>query len=310
MEKLFDGLVINFANQNTDTILDCIKVLDIIENFDCNIFNYREVVSQLKEIGCETAKDCPRNYKTVGDEIHHGDIGFAADCFQNMMAGAWDNFSYTCEKIYGGGEKSWYHLWKSAVCTARIPNGQKIIFNNYIWDSCPIQGQDLNDLIQACNNIVERISKFPYFFNEFKKAPAAKAHHQNYEGGLIEHSFKLACYLYSRVLKIGGFTVDQVARVAMCHDFCKIGLYQLQSDGNYTYDKEKIKHHGLASVAYADLMSIALSQGERICVLLHMAGGWWNAEDENDLSLADRLWIGQNIQLLSAVQWADMKACE
>ena len=40
-----------------------------------------------------------------------------------------------------------------------------------------------------------------------------------------------------------------------------------------------------------------------------MSGGWWNTEDEEELSKSDRELIGYNIGLISAVQWADMKAC-
>ena len=142
--------------------------------------------------------------------------------------------------------------------------------------------------------------------------PAAKTHHQNYEGGLTEHNFKFACYLYGRVLTMypGTNLIENVVKIAVCHDLCKVDLYKVCEDGKYSYDYEKYKHHAKESVRRAEILGIELNQLERICILLHMAGGWWNDEDEAELSKSDRELISENIRLISAVQWADMKACE
>jgi hypothetical protein len=142
--------------------------------------------------------------------------------------------------------------------------------------------------------------------------PAAKSHHQNYEGGLTEHNFKFACYLYGRVLatRPGINLVESVVKIAVCHDLCKVNLYKLGNDGKYSYNYEEYKHHAKESARRAGILGIKLTDMERICVLLHMAGGWWNDEDEAELSTSDRELVGENIRFISAVQWADMKACE
>ena len=154
--------------------------------------------------------------------------------------------------------------------------------------------------------------KYPNVLYHLLFDPAAKTHHQNYEGGLTEHNFKFACYLYGRVLTMypGTNPIENVVRVAVCHDLCKIDLYKLGKNGKYSYDYEKYKHHAKESVRRANILGVELNQLERICVLLHMAGGWWNDEDEEELNESDRRLIGENIKLISAVQWADMKACE
>ena len=154
--------------------------------------------------------------------------------------------------------------------------------------------------------------KYPNVLYHLLFDPAAKTHHQNYEGGLTEHNFKFACYLYGRVLTMypGTNPIENVVKIAACHDLCKIDLYKLGKDGKYSYDYEKYKHHAKESIRIAKVLGIELSQLERVCVLLHMAGGWWNDEDEEELSESDRELIGENIKLISAVQWADMKACE
>ena len=104
--------------------------------------------------------------------------------------------------------------------------------------------------------------------------------------------------------------IENVVKIAVCHDLCKVDLYKLSEDGKYSYEYEKYKHHAKESVRRAEILGIELNQLERICILLHMAGGWWNDEDEEELNESDRKLIGENIRLISAVQWADMKACE
>lgn len=154
--------------------------------------------------------------------------------------------------------------------------------------------------------------KYPKVLYHLLVDPASKEKHQNYEGGLTEHNFKFACYLYGRVLKIypGTNPVENVVKIAVSHDLCKVNLYKLGKDGKYSYDRKEYEHHAKESVRRAKILGIELNQLERICVLLHMAGGWWNEEDESELSESDRELIGNNIRLISAVQWADMKACE
>lgn len=154
--------------------------------------------------------------------------------------------------------------------------------------------------------------KYPSVAYHLLTDPAAKTHHQNYGGGLTEHNFKFACYLYGRVLTMypGTNPIENVVKIAVCHDLCKVDLYKLGEDGKYSYDYEKYKHHAKESVRRTNILGIELNQLERICILLHMAGGWWNDEDEEELNESDRKLIGENIRLISAVQWADMKACE
>lgn len=153
--------------------------------------------------------------------------------------------------------------------------------------------------------------KYPSVVYHLLMDPASKANHQNYEGGLTEHNFKFSCYLYGRVLKIypGTNLIESVIKIAVCHDLCKVNLYKLGKDGKYSYDREEYEHHAKESVRRSKILGIKLDQLERICVLLHMSGGWWNIEDEEELSESDRALIGDNIGLISAVQWADMKAC-
>ena len=150
-------------------------------------------------------------------------------------------------------------------------------------------------------------------YNEYINAPAAMSHHQNYRKGLLEHSGKFAMWLYSRAVNKNGYvnlTLEECVKIGFLHDFCKLFLYSLNENGKYSCDSSLYQHHGKLSVNIAKDLGYKLSQKEKICILLHMAGGWWNQEDEEALAKTDREWIGENIKILSAVQWADMKACE
>ena len=125
---------------------------------------------------------------------------------------------------------------------------------------------------------------------------------------MLEHSVKLGEALYERTQKGINLTVEECARIALYHDLCKVGLY-ITYGNSYRCDKELYPHHGLLSVQRCEEFGIELSQTERVAILLHMAGAWWNPEDVTALTDDDRLWISKNFDILAAVQWADMKAC-
>lgn len=150
----------------------------------------------------------------------------------------------------------------------------------------------------------------------YRSAPAAAKHHQNYIGGLYEHSLKLAEILFNRTTEGGAthhiidLSVDECAKIGALHDLCKINLYTMNVDGTYSTDKNLYPHHGTLSVKMCKDFGIKLSQVEKICILLHMAGAWWNKEDTDALSIKDRKWISKHFDIIAAVQWADMKACE
>lgn len=184
--------------------------------------------------------------------------------------------------------------------------------DQFVVTSTGLTTGQAKELISAFDNVMSQIGdRYPRVLRYLVTDPAAKSHHQNYEGGLTEHNFKFAAWLYSRVVKTNiDLTIEEVCRIAILHDLCKVKLYKLGEDGKYFYDYEEYKHHSSESIRRARKMGIKLCQRERVCILLHMAGGWWNEEDELELSSSDKEFIGNNIRMISAVQWADMKACD
>lgn len=73
---------------------------------------------------------------------------------------------------------------------------------------------------------------------DFFRAPASTRFHEAWEGGLLEHSLRVHDWLQALVAfyienpLANGSTTDlmpeSVAVVALCHDFCKIGLYKTE----------------------------------------------------------------------------------
>lgn len=164
-------------------------------------------------------------------------------------------------------------------------------------------------MVEAIETAISEISEIAV---EFMLAPASTKYHQNYAGGLFEHSVLMATWLFSRTATCGGpldLTARQCARIGIFHDLCKVGLYTMNPDGTWGKDDEISQHHSKRSLEILENLHVSLDDVERIGIILHMAGGWWNEEDENLLSEEDRDWLKYNLQFISAVQWADMKAC-
>lgn len=146
----------------------------------------------------------------------------------------------------------------------------------------------------------------PEFSKKYVTAPAARSHHQNYESGLLEHSYKLALWLSMRA-EICGLTAENVAKIAFAHDLCKAETYFFNFDGVINFDSELIKRHASLSVEIAEALGMELSEKERTCIYLHMAGAWYLPEDKANVTPNQ---IAQYFDAISATQWADMKACE
>lgn len=166
------------------------------------------------------------------------------------------------------------------------------------------------------SSMLEDLSvRSPADYKEYLEAPAAKAHHQAYPGGLLEHCFKVAVQLVN-VASIKGIdlTAEEAVRIAFMHDMCKLGLYQLvqaNADGTYmyTYDKASYAHHAAASITKAEALGYALSAKERIAIVYHM-GPWHNAEDPEVLTKDEKALVGTFIDVVLATHNADMNACE
>lgn len=187
--------------------------------------------------------------------------------------------------------------------------------------------------------------KYPSVLYHLLTDPAAKTHHQNYEGGLTEHNFKFACYMYAKLIekfKAAEYenALIDIVKIAVLHDLCKVGLYKWnKTTKSYDYDYEEYKHHAATSLNRAQTtLEIKLGRMVRVCILLHM-GPWannedycalteedviflreevtdfckiknWNNRDDFDSMLEQIGWSSLGNQIVLMAHWADMQACK
>lgn len=160
--------------------------------------------------------------------------------------------------------------------------------------------------------ILETMKKEDFqLYNQFIKAPASCHHHGAREGGLLEHSREVTKNLMYWKEKHPSceLTADDCHTCGMLHDLCKADLYKKVGDG-YEYDRTIVAHHAKRSVEMIEKrLMIKLTSLQRVLILLHMSS-WSNQEDFDALTTEDLDWLYKpnHIQLVQAMNWADMKA--
>ena len=150
---------------------------------------------------------------------------------------------------------------------------------------------------------------------DFYAAPASTQYHESFEGGLLVHTAKVHSHII-RLLQTYAFNkccIDSAVLVGLCHDWCKIGLYEsfmrnVKDDNGNWVQVESFKHaenimiplgHGVSSMF---LMSrfLNLSASESLAIRWHM-GPWNVAPNEmNDLQAAN-----EKEPLVHLLQFAD-----
>lgn len=166
----------------------------------------------------------------------------------------------------------------------------------------PILNSVSNEFIRILGDL---ILQKPEFSKKYITAPAARSHHQNYEAGLLEHSYKLALWLSMRAEAVG-LTAYDCAAIAFAHDLCKVESYWFTND-QINFDQELIKRHASYSVEIAEKLGMELTEVQKVCIYLHMAGAWYLPEDKANVTPQQ---INKYFDAICATQWADMKACE
>lgn len=154
---------------------------------------------------------------------------------------------------------------------------------------------------------------------DFFTAPASTKYHMSCEGGLLAHSLNV----YDRLVSMSkedsaleGYEGDTLAIVALFHDLCKIGTYQLgfrnakQPDGSwkqvpsYTFKTDLPMGHGEKSVYLLLQHGVKLTEEEALAIRWHM-GAFDNAVQGGcrDVSAA-----ASRFPLVLAIQHADQQA--
>lgn len=142
---------------------------------------------------------------------------------------------------------------------------------NIIWALVNTNREGMQKLVEYMDN------------NGFFKAPASKSHHQNYPGGLAEHSLGV---MGRTIAEIDIMTMRNKPKInlptvvisALLHDLCKIDQYIIESEiksGNkvtgyvISNNKEANWDHAEKSIRLAKQF-IELTEEEEMAIRYHM----------------------------------------
>lgn len=107
----------------------------------------------------------------------------------------------------------------------------------------------------------------------FLTAPASTKYHGNYEGGLFEHSCKVAFYLrkFTAMMDLQWENKNSPILIGMFHDICKMDQYEIDPEtGMYTYNTDMLlTGHGDKSVQILSQYT-TLTEEEIMCIRYHM----------------------------------------
>lgn len=153
---------------------------------------------------------------------------------------------------------------------------------------------------------------------DFYTAPASTKYHESYDGGLVEHSYKVFKQLQAEVHSYqlnydGVINPESVAIVGLFHDLCKMGFYKKEMRNTkdesgkwiqvpyYTVDDQFPFGHGDKSVILLREF-IDLTIDEMLAIRWHM-GGFEPKENHSSIGKAYEM-----CPLAVLLQVADMKA--
>lgn len=155
-----------------------------------------------------------------------------------------------------------------------------------------------------CNCIRENLDELYNFMlsNGFFKAPASTKHHQNWEGGLAEHSYSVLRKLIFLNSRLGlDFSLDSMIIVALLHDICKIDCYTIHEDKTITWNEDARPGHGKKSVAIISEF-IKLTKEEEEAIAYHMG-----AYEKNEYTWSELSQVYKRNKLAFYLHVADMK---
>ena len=154
---------------------------------------------------------------------------------------------------------------------------------------------------------------------DFFDAPASSMFHENYPGGLVEHTLRVYNNAME-LLRIAPFKDCNMVSVALCalvHDWCKIGLYKqdwknVKNETTGQWEKQAIYKkvdpnvplgHGTTSM-YMALRFFNLTVEEALAIRWHM-GEYHICQDERgELHAAN-----ETYPMVQLIQFADRLAC-
>ena len=152
----------------------------------------------------------------------------------------------------------------------------------------------MSDALLSVEEVIGTLDDVGFF-----TAPASTKYHGNYEGGLFDHSYAVACKLCEMTDKME-LSWERAASpkiVGMLHDVCKCDSYIKNMDDTYSHNKKKLlAGHGDASVILCQAIEClpALTTEEILCIRYHMGAyedpGVWDNYGEAISRYENVLW--------------------
>lgn len=122
----------------------------------------------------------------------------------------------------------------------------------------------------------------------FFTAPASTKYHGAYQGGLFDHSSKVAEVLsdLTKRLDLMWERKESPYIIGMLHDLCKADqyMYDIEKDA-YVWNDTLVTGHGTKSVVYIQKLGIKLTEEEIACIIYHM-GAFTDKEEWKDYNNA------------------------
>lgn len=140
--------------------------------------------------------------------------------------------------------------------------------------------------------------------NHFFEAPASIKHHNNFLGGLAQHSLDV----YNEAVRLNKaidepLPCDSVTICSLLHDVCKSDVYCVDSQGKLRKNHEnEAKGHGIRSIQILKSCELPLSREEELAI-------WWHmGEYEHGANQSIDYLLSQNIPLCNLIRRADHNA--
>ncbi|MBO7453798.1 MAG: TraI domain-containing protein [Alphaproteobacteria bacterium] len=140
---------------------------------------------------------------------------------------------------------------------------------------------------------------------KFKKNPAAKAHHHDYIGGLLQHTYeclKIGDDLLKVYLNVPSVSKGEVYAACILHDFGKLWEYEIDlENGEISYNDEfpaKWVNHSLW--AFTQCMSRGFEKVAKMIAAHHARSEWGAVIDLNTKDLEPFCYLLHHIDDLSA----------
>lgn len=133
---------------------------------------------------------------------------------------------------------------------------------------------------------------------DFKFAPASTKYHNDYRGGLLQHSLNVyyCMYDFNFLLEFFGLTQDTIIITSLLHDVCKVEFYETTTrnvkneNGDwvkvpyYTVNEKRAWGHAQKSVIELQKHGLQLTDVEITMILNHM--GFSETENIHRVSLS------------------------